>query len=166
MKALTACSHIYHPDGVNNTLLSQVRILDNGSGYRNSGQNIYFKDQRKGWEAPSCPGPALVSMTSHTSQWSPPTMYHFPQACPVSSWIHYVTHISSPASKSWSHFSACKATIYSSTSSLVTLPKTYFQQQPQLSDRINLFLAYTQIMLHITSYIAYPHHAAIYSLWV
>ena len=69
-EALTGFSHIFSPDGLNNTLLSQCFILENISHCGNSGQNAYSKD-RGGDEQPpvACaqpPGqPAVMS-----SQWS------------------------------------------------------------------------------------------------
>lgn len=40
IEALTAFSQIYYPDGPNNTLLSQVCVLENNSHYRSGGWNI------------------------------------------------------------------------------------------------------------------------------
>lgn len=43
-EAFTGFSHVCHPDGLNNTLLSQGYILKNGSHFGNSGQNVQSKD--------------------------------------------------------------------------------------------------------------------------
>ena len=74
IKALTGFSHIYHPDGLNNTLLSQGCVLENSSSCGNSGWNIQSKDWEEGQE-PSIAGPApwstrghILSMTSSNNQ--------------------------------------------------------------------------------------------------
>ena len=51
VEALTGCSHIYCPDDLNNTLISQGCILENGSHHGNCEQNICSKD-RRGMEEP------------------------------------------------------------------------------------------------------------------
>lgn len=48
IEALTRFSHIYHPGGLNSTLLFEGWILKNGSGYNNNGQRIHSKDQGSG----------------------------------------------------------------------------------------------------------------------
>ena len=45
--ALTRFSHIFSPDGLTNTLLSQSCILENGSHCENTGENVYSKDTGK-----------------------------------------------------------------------------------------------------------------------
>lgn len=40
-------SHVFSSDGLNNTLLSQGRVLENGSSRGNSGRNVHSKD--RGW---------------------------------------------------------------------------------------------------------------------
>lgn len=52
-------SHVASPDGLNNSLLSQVSILENVSHCGNSGWNIYTSQkQERGWGSSNCPGPA------------------------------------------------------------------------------------------------------------
>ena len=51
VETLTGFSHVYRPDGLNNTLFFQVCIFENGSQGKNSGQNVYSKD-RGGDEEP------------------------------------------------------------------------------------------------------------------
>lgn len=43
IEALTGCSCIHSPAGLNNTLLSQGCVLENGSHYRNNERNVYSK---------------------------------------------------------------------------------------------------------------------------
>ena len=38
-------SRMYYPNGLTNTLLSQVCVLENSSHYGNGGQNIHSKDR-------------------------------------------------------------------------------------------------------------------------
>lgn len=49
---LSWSSHVYGQDGLNNTLLSQACVLQNGSDCGNSVQNVHSKDKRWGEELP------------------------------------------------------------------------------------------------------------------
>lgn len=52
-------SHVSSLDGLDNSLFSQVCILENGSHCGNSGWNIYTSQkQGSGWGSSNCPGPA------------------------------------------------------------------------------------------------------------
>ena len=44
IEALTGLSHVHHPDGLSNTLLSHARVLENGSHGGSSGQNTHSTD--------------------------------------------------------------------------------------------------------------------------
>lgn len=44
-EALVGFSHMYHPDGLRDTLFSQGCILENGSSCGNSGRNVHAKDK-------------------------------------------------------------------------------------------------------------------------
>lgn len=71
---LTRFCHVYHPGGLN-TLLSQGYVFGAASG---SGEGTWtfpgtFPDQRSGWEASDCWGPAFRLSGVTFSQWPPPT---------------------------------------------------------------------------------------------
>ena len=52
IQALTGISHIYRPEGHDNTLLSQGYVLQNDSQCGNGGQNVHSKDRGEGGEPP------------------------------------------------------------------------------------------------------------------
>lgn len=52
MEALTGFSHIYSPDDLNSTLLSQGGILENGSHCGNDGQSIHSKERGRSEKLP------------------------------------------------------------------------------------------------------------------
>ena len=45
IEVLTGFSHVYCPDGLSNTLLSQGYVFENGSHCGNGGQNVHSKDR-------------------------------------------------------------------------------------------------------------------------
>ena len=47
IEALVGFSHIYRPDGLNNTLLFQGYVFETGSYCGNSGQNVHSKDGKE-----------------------------------------------------------------------------------------------------------------------
>lgn len=59
IEILTGFSHIFTPDGLDNTLLSQSCVLEKCSGSGNAGRNVHSKGRREGEELPIAP-----SMTS------------------------------------------------------------------------------------------------------
>ena len=65
---LTGLSHVYHPDGLNNTSLFQGCIHRAASGSR-EGKGT-FQEQGRGWEAATYLG---LSHRSISNQWPPPT---------------------------------------------------------------------------------------------
>lgn len=118
IQAFTGFSHIYHPDGLHNALLSQVWVLENGSDSGNSGQNILyiFQGPGKGMRSLWLPGfSSQFNDQLHPLSDLLQQCLTFPQVCLISSWIHVVTHVYSPASKFWPPFSAWKVMIYSPT---------------------------------------------------
>ena len=48
VEAFLGFSHRFSPDGLNNNLLSQGHVLENGSYCGHSGQNVYSKDREAG----------------------------------------------------------------------------------------------------------------------
>ena len=69
-KDLTGFSHIYHPEGLNSTPLSQSCVLENGSHCGNGGQSVHSKD-RGGGEGPPIAGSSPRGQVVVTSAWWP-----------------------------------------------------------------------------------------------
>ena len=65
MEALAGCSHVYRPDGLNNTLISQGCILENSSHCGNCEQNMHSQDGGQSEEPPI----ALVQLTGSHVLW-------------------------------------------------------------------------------------------------
>ena len=86
IEALTGLSHVHHPDGLSNTLLSHARVLENSSHGGSSGQNTHSKDGG-GVRSLSLPGASsrvnrchILSITSSNNSakmsltcWYPPS---------------------------------------------------------------------------------------------
>lgn len=64
IEALTGLSHVHHPDGLSNTLLSHARVLENGSYGGSSGQNTHSKDSG-GVRSLSLPGASSGGQPCH-----------------------------------------------------------------------------------------------------
>lgn len=64
-EAWTGYSHVYCPDVLNNILLSEGSILENGSHCGNSGQNRTFQGQGREVRMLLCLGPAHGSTSDH-----------------------------------------------------------------------------------------------------
>ena len=73
--ASTGFSQEYHPDGLNNTLLSQGCILENGSHCGNGEQNVHSKDRGESEEPQIAPVQFTGQPAVTASQWPPPTFY-------------------------------------------------------------------------------------------
>ena len=66
VEALTGFSHLYRPDDLNNTLVSQGCMLENGFHYGNGGQKAHFKDWGERVRSLCLPGSSLqVNRQSH-----------------------------------------------------------------------------------------------------
>lgn len=72
IEALTGLSHVHHPDGLSNTLLSHARVLENGSYGGSSRQNTHSKDGG-GVRSLSLPGASSGVNPGTFCQLSPPT---------------------------------------------------------------------------------------------
>lgn len=64
IKASSGFSHLFHPYGLNNTLLSQGYVLETAPGTGNTWKNMHSKD-RGGEGASDCLGPAHGSTGGH-----------------------------------------------------------------------------------------------------
>ena len=64
MEALTEFSHIYYPEGLNNTLISQGCACEKGSNCGNDGQHVHSKE---GQEVGSLPLPKSSSLVNRRS---------------------------------------------------------------------------------------------------
>lgn len=65
MEALTGLSHTSCPDGLNNTLLSQGQVLENGSHCGSGWQNVHSKDRGGREGGSNSPGPTQGSTGGH-----------------------------------------------------------------------------------------------------
>lgn len=68
--ALSEFRHMRHPDGLNNTLLSQGCVLENDSHCRKGGQNVHSRDGGGGWGASNCPSLVCCQPVATSSQTS------------------------------------------------------------------------------------------------
>lgn len=75
IEALMGLSHVHSPVGFNNTLLSQGRVLKNGSGYGNGGQNVCSKCRARG-EEPWLPGSRSLVSCGHVLLMSKLSPHH------------------------------------------------------------------------------------------
>lgn len=72
LEVLTVFSHVFSPDGINNTLFSQGCVLDTGPSVGRVDRTCIPRMGR-GLGASDCLGPALGSTVISSSWWPPPT---------------------------------------------------------------------------------------------
>lgn len=70
---VTRFSHVYHPNGLSNTLLSQSCILDDDSHCGNGGQNAHSKDRGGGDKPPVAPVQLTDQLVVMSFRLPPPT---------------------------------------------------------------------------------------------
>lgn len=73
IEALTGFSHVYHSNGLNNSMSFQGCVLENGSGCGNGGQKTYSKDRAGGREPLIAQVQLEGQPTIRSSGWLPPT---------------------------------------------------------------------------------------------
>lgn len=75
VEAFTGFSHVYHPDGLYNTLLSQGCVLQNGSHCVNDGQKVFSKDGGGSQESLIAQVQLKCQPAIMSSQWPHPTLF-------------------------------------------------------------------------------------------
>ena len=76
IEAVIGFSHVSSTDGLNNTLLSQGCVLENGFDCGNSGRNTHPKDRGGDEETPNALGQLTGQLAVTSSQLPPPTRRH------------------------------------------------------------------------------------------